>query len=234
MTLGQKLRQLRQLEGELRGLGRELTQPSSSAAIKKELGRRHQPALSVAHRKGRAHATCRTTRAQLLAKFFKVHPGYLVSDPPGFHTELTSEVGAIEPTLDRWLRDGASRFAHDPALAAALERLATHAETRRCLILLGEMISMPGLIDRLSETLVPEEHEMNWPAIFLGCFVIGFVLSALSFAFGVVARARAHPVPWGPRATATSCTAATCTASARSTSRPSPRSSPGSAAPATC
>ena len=27
---------------------------------------------------------------------------------------------------------------------------------------------------------------MNWPQIFLGCFVVGFVLSALSFAFGVV------------------------------------------------
>jgi hypothetical protein len=27
---------------------------------------------------------------------------------------------------------------------------------------------------------------MNWPLIFLGCFVIGFVLSALSFAFGIV------------------------------------------------
>jgi membrane protein implicated in regulation of membrane protease activity len=25
---------------------------------------------------------------------------------------------------------------------------------------------------------------MNWPAIFLGCFVVGFALSALSFAFG--------------------------------------------------
>ena len=36
--------------------------------------------------------------------------------------------------------------------------IVSHAETRRCLILLGEMISMPGLVDRLSETLVPEER----------------------------------------------------------------------------
>jgi len=27
---------------------------------------------------------------------------------------------------------------------------------------------------------------MNWPSVFLGCFVIGFVLSALSFAFGII------------------------------------------------
>jgi hypothetical protein len=94
----------------------------------------------------------------LLARFVKVHPGYLVSDPPGFHTELTSELGTTETRLDRWLLDGAARFAQDPALSAALERLAAHADTRRCLVLLGEMISMPGLVDRLSETLVPEER----------------------------------------------------------------------------
>jgi len=27
---------------------------------------------------------------------------------------------------------------------------------------------------------------MNWPQIFLGCFVVGFVLSAMSFAFGII------------------------------------------------
>jgi len=35
---------------------------------------------------------------------------------------------------------------------------------------------------------------MNWPAIFLGCFVIGFVLSVLSFAFGII-DAHVH-FPW--------------------------------------
>ena len=38
---------------------------------------------------------------------------------------------------------------------------------------------------------------MNWPAIFLGCFVIGFMLSALSFALGAMhAHLHIH-VPWG-------------------------------------
>jgi hypothetical protein len=87
-----------------------------------------------------------------------VHPGYLVSDPPGFQTELASDVGTAESRLDRWLLEGATRFAHDRAVSAALERLAAHADTRRCLVLLGEMISMPGLVDRLSETLLPEER----------------------------------------------------------------------------
>jgi hypothetical protein len=38
---------------------------------------------------------------------------------------------------------------------------------------------------------------MNWPAMFLGCFVIGLVLSALSFALGAMhAHLHIH-VPWG-------------------------------------
>ena len=157
MTLAQKLRQLRQLEGDLRGLGRELSQSELVRAIKSELGETiSQSYLSLIEKGSRTHLS--NESRQLLARFFKVHPGYLVSDPPGFHTELTSEIAATETRLDRWLVEAATRFAHDPALAAALERLAAHAETRRCLILLGEMISMPGLVDRLSETLVPEER----------------------------------------------------------------------------
>jgi len=155
MTLGQKLHQLRQLEGELRGLGRPLTQSELVRAIRSELGESiSQSYLSLIEKGARKHLSHESR--QLLARFFKVHPGYLVTDPPGFHTELTSELGSIEPTLDRWLREGAARFAHDPPLSGALERLAAHADTRRCLVLLGEMISMPGLVDRLSETLVPE------------------------------------------------------------------------------
>jgi transcriptional regulator with XRE-family HTH domain len=157
MTLAQKLRQLRQLEGDLRGLGRPLSQSELVRAIRAELGATiSQSYLSLIEKGARPHLS--NESRQLLARFFKVHPGYLVSDPPDFHTELTSEVGTVETALDRWLLDGAARFAHDPPLAAALERLAAHAETRRCLILLGEMISMPGLVARLSETLVPEER----------------------------------------------------------------------------
>ena len=158
MTLAQKLRQLRQLEGDLRGLGRELTQSELVRAIKAELHETiSQSYLSLIEKGSRQHLS--NESRQLLARFFKVHPGYLVSDPPGFQTELTSEVASTETKLDQWLVNGATRFAHDPALGAALERLAAHAETRRCLILLGEMISMPGLVDRLSETLVPEERK---------------------------------------------------------------------------
>ena len=157
MTLAQKLRQLRQLEGDLRGFGRELTQSELVRTIRTELGQTiSQSYLSLIEKGARKHLS--NESRQLLARFFKVHPGYLVSDPPGFHTELTSDLALTETRLDRWLVDGATRFAADPTLSAALERLASHADTRRCLVLLGEMISMPGLVDRLSETLVPEER----------------------------------------------------------------------------
>lgn len=157
MTLGQKLRQLRQLEGELRGLGRELSQSELVRAIKGERGETiSQSYLSLIEKGARKHLSHESR--QLLARFFKVHPGYLVTDPPGFQTELASDLGSEETRLDRWLLEGAARFAHDPALGGALERLAHHADTRRCLVLLGEMMSMPGLVDRLSETLVPEAH----------------------------------------------------------------------------
>jgi len=158
MTLGQKLRQLRHLEGELRGLGRELSQSELVRAIRSELGETiSQSYLSLIEKGTRRHLSQESR--QLLATFFKVHPGYLVSDPPGYHTELTSDVASVETVLDRWLLDGATRFAYDPPLSAAFDRLAMHAESRRCLILLGEMISMPGLVDRLSHTLVPEEQK---------------------------------------------------------------------------
>src|SRR4029079_9508238 len=144
MTLAQKLRQLRQLEGDLRGLGRELTQSELVRAIKKELGQTiSESYLSLIEKGSRRHLS--NESRQLLARFFKVHPGYLVSDPPGFHTELTSEGASTETRVDRLLIDSASTLPHDPALSAALERLAAHADTRRCLVLIGEMISMPGL-----------------------------------------------------------------------------------------
>src|SRR3954467_5594144 len=112
MTLGQKLHQLRHLEGDLRGLGRELTQAELVRAIKQDLGETiSQSYLSLIEKGSRKHLSHESR--QLLARFFKVHPGYLGSDPPGFHTELKSDVATVETRLDRWLADGAARFAHD-------------------------------------------------------------------------------------------------------------------------
>ena len=157
MTLGEKVRYLRLVEGELRGLGHDMSQQEVVRAIHAELGKSiSQSYLSQIEHGGRPHLT-NSTRL-LLAKFFKVHPGYLVNDPPGFHTELASEVVTHEDALDRWLLDGAERLAHDREFSEALRRLASHPDSRGCLLLLGEMIAMPGFIERLSETLLTKER----------------------------------------------------------------------------
>src|SRR4029077_13954490 len=109
MTLGNKLKYLRQMEGTLRGLGREMTQTEVVRAIRKEQHQSiSQSYLSQIESGNRPHLT-NTTRS-LLASFFKVHPGYLVDDPEGFHTELQSDLRTVEETVDSWLIGGSENF----------------------------------------------------------------------------------------------------------------------------
>src|SRR5581483_9649154 len=113
MTLGEKLRYLRLVEGTLRGLDREMTQLDVVRALKKELGASlSQSYLSQIESGARPHLT--NASRMLLARFFKVHPGYLVDDPEGYHTELTSELRATEDRLDLWLINGAEQAGNDP------------------------------------------------------------------------------------------------------------------------
>jgi hypothetical protein len=92
----------------------------------------------------------------LLAKFFKVHPGFLVDDPEGYHTELVSDLRTTEGKLDVWLLQGAERFASDPEVSDVLIKAAREKDTRRCLQLLGAILNTPGLAGRLLEALHPE------------------------------------------------------------------------------
>jgi transcriptional regulator with XRE-family HTH domain len=158
MKLGEKIRYLRSVEGTLRGLGRDMTQAELSRAIAKELRKNiSQSYLSQLEGGSRPHMT-NTTR-MLLAKFFKVHPGYLVDDPEGYHTELISDLSAQEDKLDLWLISGAERFRRDPELSAALLELAKHEDSRKCLALLGAVLETPQLVDRLLQVLKPgREH----------------------------------------------------------------------------
>jgi transcriptional regulator with XRE-family HTH domain len=154
MKLGEKLRYLREVEGSLRGKGRAMTQQELVHAIKAELKTSmSQSYLSQIESGARPHLT-NTTR-QLLAKFFKVHPGYLVDDPEGYHAELMSEARVLDDKLDLWLVSGAERFPRDPELKKALLALAKHPESRQCLLLMESLIETPGLVDRLVEVLRP-------------------------------------------------------------------------------
>jgi len=155
MTLGEKVRFLREVEGILRGLGRDVTQLEVVRDLKKTYGRSlSQSYLSQIENGARRHLT-NSTRL-LLAKYFKVHPGYLVDDPEGFQNELTSDAGALEDRLDLWLISGAERFRRHPEVSRALLAVARHDDSRRCLALLGAILDTPGLGERLLQVLQPD------------------------------------------------------------------------------
>jgi len=152
MKLGEKIRYLREVEGSLRGLNRAMSQLELMRAIEAETGSKiSQSYLSQIESGARPHLT-NTTR-QTLAQFFKVHPGYLVDDPEGYHPELISEVRNLEDKLDLWLVSGAERFRRDPELKSALVTLAQHERSRECLLLLEAILETPGLMPRLMEVL---------------------------------------------------------------------------------
>ena len=137
MTLGEKIRYLREVEGSLRGMNRPLTQQELMKGIQAETGKTiSQSYLSQIECGKRPHMT--QSSRTLLARFFKVHPGFLVDDPEGYHTELVSDLRTTEGQLD------------------VLIKVARDKDTRRCLLLLGEILNTPGLADRLFEALRPE------------------------------------------------------------------------------
>jgi transcriptional regulator with XRE-family HTH domain len=187
MKLSDKIRYLREVEGNLRGLNRAMTQQELVRAIQesnKEFNKesnkesRKQPSrpgsgsrkngatisqsyLSQIESGARPHLT-NTTRL-LLAKFFKVHPGYLVDDPEGYNAQLLADIHNLEDKLDLWLISGAERFRRDPELCQALLTLAQNKDSRRCLLLLEEVLKTPSLADRLLEVLRPESVKAQLP-----------------------------------------------------------------------
>jgi transcriptional regulator with XRE-family HTH domain len=158
MKLAEKIRYLREVEGSLRGLERPMTQQELVTAVRKEQGKSiSQSYISQIESGSRRHMT--QSSRSLLAKFFKVHPGFLVDDPDGYHTELTSDLRTTEGSLDVWLLHASERFAGDPALTDVLIKVARQKDSRKCFLLLGAILDTPGLADRLLEALQP--HETN-------------------------------------------------------------------------
>ncbi len=154
MTLGQKIRYLRLVEGQLRSLDRPMTQSEVVRAIRSELGESiSQAYLSQIESGARPHLTHHTR--QLLARFFKVHPSHLVDDPEGYNPELLSPLGAGGFTLEAWLRSGAEQFRRDTEVHDALVALSEYPLARRALLLLHSIIEVPGLVDQLRHTLHP-------------------------------------------------------------------------------
>lgn len=105
MNLAEKLRALRAQEGLRRGLWRSLTQREVANALRQELGFSFSQAyLSQLEGGKRTHLT--NTSREALARFYHVHPGFLVNDladtsfviePQTAHTSLPSLRDAFAP-----------------------------------------------------------------------------------------------------------------------------------------
>jgi transcriptional regulator with XRE-family HTH domain len=176
VKLGEKIRYLREVEGSLRGLGRPMTQLELVRAIREELGKGRGSTRGTGKATGKAASISQSYLSQiengvrphmtqssraLLARFFKVHPGFLVDDPDGYHAELTSDLRTTEGQLDVWLLQGSEKFASDSEVSNVLIKAAREKDTRRCFLLLGAILDTPGLADRLLEALRPELAAQN-------------------------------------------------------------------------
>ena len=141
MNLAEKIKHLRAVEGELRGLNRPMTQVEVVKAMQEELGEAvSQAYLSQLERNKRHHLTA--SSRDVLSRFFKVHPGYLISDPPDFSTDLITEVEQDTDRLPTWLTASAQEWHIDPAIHNLLQQLAHVEEPRRYLALFSQLMNL--------------------------------------------------------------------------------------------
>ena len=176
MELREKLVQLRAMAGERRGLGRPMTQTEVAAALRLELGLSlSQAYLSQLERGKRVHLS--NTSREALARFFQVHPGYLVndlSDPaianPAIETlqqvpGLALAPDLVAPSRARgitWIGNPQAEKKPTPAASAGYRRLYTPKVTSDMWgsrkrqsqargLLLDQSERLPGLVYRLCD-----------------------------------------------------------------------------------
>jgi len=158
MKLGEKVRYLREVEGNMRGLKRAMTQQELVRAVKMEMKYAiSQSYISQIENGSRRHLTD-TTRT-LLANFFKVHPGYLVDDPD--LAKLPEDMKKARERLELWLINGAEWLARDPEVGDALLKVARHEDSRNAVVLLGRILNTPGLMNRMMDAMKPADSTAN-------------------------------------------------------------------------
>jgi transcriptional regulator with XRE-family HTH domain len=139
MRLGEKLQHLRGVEGQLRGLGRPLSLTEVVRFMRDELGESLSlPYVSQIEGGARPHLTAHTR--ELLARFFNVHPGYLVDDPEGYQEALGLLATPSTADLPEWLALRAEELRDDLELYDALLKLASAPDPRELLIAIGQSI----------------------------------------------------------------------------------------------
>ena len=139
MNLAEKMKHLRAVEGELRGLNRPMTQVEVVKAMQEELGVKvSQAYLSQLERSKRLHLTA--SSRDVLARFFKVHPGYLISDPPDYSTDLVTEMESESDRLSTWLAASAQEWHAELDVQFLLQQLSETEDPRRYLKLFAKLM----------------------------------------------------------------------------------------------
>jgi transcriptional regulator with XRE-family HTH domain len=165
MDLSEKIKHLREVEGDMRGMGRAITQMEVVRAMQEELGETiSQAYLSQLENGKRVHLTA--TSRDLLARFFKVQPGYLVSDLADFSTDLLSELEDEGDRLPTWLEASAEEWRAEPLMRQFFERLAGVEDPRRYIAFFNELLDLSAEdIDSLTGSR-PQLSEQNGIAQF--------------------------------------------------------------------
>ena len=150
MKLSEKIKHLREVEGELRGLNRPMTQIEVVKAMQEELNESiSQAYLSQLENGKRVHLTA--SSRDLLSRFFEVQPGYLVSDLPDFSTDLLTDMDYDTDRLGTWLMASAEEWRVEPLIQEFFERLANVENPRRYIELLNELMDLP--VEELEHTV---------------------------------------------------------------------------------
>ncbi len=161
MNLAEKIKHLREIEGELRGLNRAMTQMEIVKAMREEMGESiSQAYLSQLESSKRLHLTA--SSRDLLARFFKVHPGYLVSDPPDYSTDLLTEVDQNTDRLETWLIASAAEWRVEPVLHDLLENLSNVPEPRRYLEVFRSLMELTiEELEAIAEAVINTQDELE-------------------------------------------------------------------------
>ena len=142
MNLSEKIKHLREVEGELRGLNRPMTQTEVVKAMQEELHESiTQAYLSQLENGKRVHLTA--SSRDLLSRFFKVQPGYLVSDLPDYSTDLLTDMGYDTDRLETWLLASAEEWRSETLIHQFFTNLAHAEDPRRYLALFLELLDIP-------------------------------------------------------------------------------------------
>src|SRR5438270_917586 len=143
MNLSEKIKHLREVEGDLRGLNRPMTQMEVVKAMQEELNESiSQAYLSQLEKGKRVHLTA--TGRVLLANLFKVHPAYLVSDPPDYSTDLLTDMLSDTDCFETWLIASAAEWQSEHEIYSFFQQLSCVVYPRRYLAVFEHLLDTPA------------------------------------------------------------------------------------------